>query len=32
VVLFPNSWAADYFPRTNAGVTLSSLPAGPGGN
>jgi peptide chain release factor 3 len=32
VVLFPNQWAADYFPRTNAGVKLSSLPVGTRGN
>ncbi|HEY3857739.1 MAG TPA: peptide chain release factor 3 [Verrucomicrobiae bacterium] len=28
VVLFPNQWAAEYFPRTNPGVTLSSVPVG----
>jgi peptide chain release factor 3 len=28
VVLFPSDWAAEYFPRTNSGVVLSSLPIG----
>jgi peptide subunit release factor RF-3 len=28
VILFPNEWAAEYFPRTNSGITLSSLPVG----
>jgi peptide chain release factor 3 len=32
VVLFPNQWSADYFPRNNAGVELSSLPVGARGN
>jgi hypothetical protein len=26
VVLFSSQWAADYFPQTNAGITLSTLP------
>lgn len=26
VILFPNEWAADYFPQTNPGVALSALP------
>jgi len=26
VILFANEWAADYFPQTNPGVPLSSLP------
>jgi peptide chain release factor 3 len=28
VILFPNEWAAEYFPRTNAGIVLSNLPIG----
>jgi peptide chain release factor 3 len=28
VILFANDWAADYFPRTNSGIVLSSLPIG----
>jgi peptide subunit release factor RF-3 len=26
VILFANEWAADYFPQTNPGITLSAQP------